>query len=134
MTTRIANTPLLSLALDRSTMVPLQMQIYDQIRDAILSGRLAPGTGLPATRTLATELGLSRNTILGAFDRLLAEGYVEGKPGSGTHVSNILPDDLLSTRGRTASQSRSSAPAGKTSQLSKMLTKGHYRRRHSAAG
>lgn len=56
---------LLALALDRSSSVTLQSQLFDQVRDAILSGRLAPGTRLPATRTLATELSVSRNTEIG---------------------------------------------------------------------
>jgi len=66
---------------------------------AILDGRLRPGSRLPATRDLARAYGLSRATIVAAFDQLKAEGYVEGKAGSGTYVSQVLPDQLLAVRG-----------------------------------
>ncbi len=90
--------PLLAVAIDKASTIALQIQIFDQIRDAILSGRLAPGTRLPASRTLATELKVSRNTVLAAFERLYAEGYTEGMIGSGTRVSKVLPEELLSAR------------------------------------
>jgi GntR family transcriptional regulator/MocR family aminotransferase len=73
-------------------------QLYDGIRSAILSGRLGAGMKVPATRMLAGELSVSRNTILNAFDQLLAEGYLVGRLGSGTYVAPTLPDDLLQTR------------------------------------
>jgi GntR family transcriptional regulator/MocR family aminotransferase len=78
--------PFTSLQLDRDSGVPLQRQLYNEIRAAILGGRLSRGARLPSTRSLACDLGLSRNTIAGAFDQLLAEGYIEGKVGSGTYV------------------------------------------------
>ena len=61
----------------------------------ILDGRLRPGSRLPATRDLARQYGLSRGTIVSAFNELKAQGYVEGSVGSGTFVSATLPDDLL---------------------------------------
>ncbi|WP_340116273.1 PLP-dependent aminotransferase family protein [Pelagibius sp. 7325] len=88
-------TPLLSLALDRASPVPLQQQLYDQVREVILAGGLAPGTRLPSSRALAGELACSRNTVVSAFDQLLSEGYLEGHAGSGTFVSRVLPEDLL---------------------------------------
>ena len=54
----------------------LQRQLYRALRAAILSGHLAGGTRLPSTRTLAREVGVSRNTVLQACERLIAEGYV----------------------------------------------------------
>jgi GntR family transcriptional regulator/MocR family aminotransferase len=54
---------------------------------------------LPATRDLAAEYGLSRGTIVTAFEELKAEGYLEGSVGSGTYVSKVLPEDLLTMRG-----------------------------------
>jgi len=63
--------------------------------DAVLGGRLPPGARLPSTRSLSADLGVSRNTAAGAFDQLLAEGYLEGKVGSGTYVARSLPEDLL---------------------------------------
>ena len=82
-------------ALDRSSATALHRQLYNQLRDAILSGRLSAGTRLPSTRELAHELGLARNTVLNAFDQLYAEGYLARRVGDGTYVSKELPDDLL---------------------------------------
>jgi len=69
--------------------------LYQELRSAILEGRLQPGSRLPATRDLAQTYGLSRPTIVTAFEQLKAEGYVEGKAGSGTYVSQVLPEQLL---------------------------------------
>ena len=65
------------------------------LRSAILEGRLRPGTRLPATRDLARAYGLSRGTIVAAFEHMKAEGYVTGRLGSGTYVNTVLPDTLL---------------------------------------
>ena len=85
----------LSLAVDRSSNVPLHRQIYDGIRGAILDGLLSPGRRVPSTRSLAVDLAVSRLPVLAAYDQLLHEGYLEGRVGSGTYVSAALPDDLL---------------------------------------
>ncbi len=87
--------PNAAIALDRSSSTALYRQLYDQIREAILSGRLSPGTRLPSTRELANELDLARNTVLNAFEQLYAESYLERRVGDGTYVSAQLPDDLL---------------------------------------
>src|ERR1700690_3618567 len=68
---------------------------YDELRSAILEGRIAPGARLPASRDLAREYKLARATVVTAFEQLKSEGYVEGKVGAGTYVSQVLPDDLL---------------------------------------
>ena len=65
----------------------LSRQIYEQIRDAILAGRLRPGDQLPPTRTLASSVGVSRNTVAAAFDHLTGEGFLVGRTGVGTFVS-----------------------------------------------
>src|SRR5437016_824264 len=83
--------PFVPVELDRSSEVPMHRQLYDHLREAILSGRLAGGLRLPATRTLATELGVSRNTVMSAFDQLLAEGYMGGKVGAGTYGGGGVP-------------------------------------------
>jgi len=80
--------------LDARSPTSLWQQLYQQLRDAMISRRLAPGTRLPATRILAEELCCSRNTVLGAFEQLVAEGYLEGRIGSGTYVADILPEDV----------------------------------------
>lgn len=83
------------LPLKRGASTPLHRQIYDGLCRAILDGALRPGQRLPSTRALATELHVSRLPVLTAYDQLLHEGYLEGRPGSGTFVSAALPDDLL---------------------------------------
>ncbi|MFT6583503.1 MAG: GntR family transcriptional regulator/MocR family aminotransferase [Alphaproteobacteria bacterium] len=89
---------LASIAVDPSAPTPLYRQLYFNMRDAILEGRLKPGARLPATRPFATDLAVSRNTVVTAFDQLLAEGYIEGRTGAGTYVSRMLPEDLLVAR------------------------------------
>lgn len=78
--------------------VPLYKQIYGSIRDSILGGELESQTRLPASRTLADQLGISRMTVVNAYDQLLAEGYLEGKHGSGTYVAAHLPEEFLRVR------------------------------------
>ena len=68
----------------------LSGQIYRQLRAGILEGRLAGGTRLPSTRDLATQLGVSRKTTLDVFERLLSEGYLSARAGSGTFVADGL--------------------------------------------
>jgi GntR family transcriptional regulator/MocR family aminotransferase len=65
-------------------------QIYGQVRDAILDGRLRLGQALPPSRELASRLAVSRNTVGVAYDRLAAEGYISGRVGAGTFVSARL--------------------------------------------
>jgi GntR family transcriptional regulator/MocR family aminotransferase len=101
------------LALDRSGDVPLHRQIYDSFRRAILNGRLRPGQKLPSTRALASDLDVSRQPVLTAYEQLLHEGYLDGRHGSGTFVSAAIPDDLLQTRappGRSAAASTGQTP------------------------
>ncbi|MDX1401054.1 MAG: PLP-dependent aminotransferase family protein [Kiloniellales bacterium] len=89
---------LLPLSLEKAGKLPLQRQLFDQLREIILSGRVKPGERFPSTRSLAQELGCSRNTVIAAYDQLYAEGYLEGESGSGTYVSAILPEELLRPR------------------------------------
>ena len=98
--TATARAPLVALHLDRALPLPLHRQLYDQVREIILSGRLAPGARLPSSRALTRDLAVSRNTVVTAFEQLLSEGYIEGRVGSGTYVSNVLPDALLAARHR----------------------------------
>ncbi|GAB4382678.1 MAG: PLP-dependent aminotransferase family protein [Elainellaceae cyanobacterium] len=85
----------LPIALDSQTSRPLHQQLYDELRLAILSGRLHPRQRLPSTRSLAQSLGISRSTVTQSYDRLLGEGYLESIQGSGTYVCAQLPDELL---------------------------------------
>ena len=67
----------------------LARQLYQALREPILDGRLGSGTRLPASRELATLLGISRNTVTRALDQLYAEGYVAGRVGDGTYVAEL---------------------------------------------
>ncbi len=67
----------------------LAIQLYRQLRERILDGRLRGGARLPASRELAARLGVSRNTVTRAFDQLYAEGYIEGQVGAGTYVVEL---------------------------------------------
>jgi len=92
-----ATSTLLMISLDERDPRPLYRQLYDAIRHAILTGELTTGARLPATRELAQGLGISRSTVMNAFEQLLHEGYIYGRIGSGTYVASTLPDDLLQT-------------------------------------
>jgi GntR family transcriptional regulator / MocR family aminotransferase len=89
----------LHLALDAGR-GSLSRQIYDQIRDAILEGRLRSGDRIPSTRELARTLGISRNTASAAIDHLCGEGFLVGRTGVGTFVS--APSSAGRRRGRPA--------------------------------
>ncbi|MBI2256561.1 MAG: PLP-dependent aminotransferase family protein [Proteobacteria bacterium] len=96
---------LLDVTLDENSEEPLFRQLYNELRQAILTGRLHPGDRLPASRSLAGELAISRNTVLGAFEQLLSEGYLVMRGGSGTYVAGDLPDltpERMAPRGSTA--------------------------------
>ncbi|WP_165423262.1 PLP-dependent aminotransferase family protein [Ktedonosporobacter rubrisoli] len=80
----------LPITLDRTKKTSLEEQLLCQVRQAILLGQLSAGMRLPSTRSLAASLGISRTTTFAVYDRLLAEGYLSGKPGSGTFVSSDL--------------------------------------------
>ena len=70
---------------------PLFRRLYRDLRQAILDGRLGAGVRLPATRLAARELGLSRNTVLGAYEQLVSEGFLEMRARSGAFVARDLP-------------------------------------------
>jgi len=74
---------------------PLHRQLYRALRRAILDGAFPAGARLPASRVLAGDLALARNTVLQAFEQLLDEGYVAARTGSGTYVADSLPDDRV---------------------------------------
>ncbi|MEU6591251.1 PLP-dependent aminotransferase family protein [Streptomyces sp. NPDC046881] len=65
--------------------------LTDALRDAVRSGRLAPGTRLPSSRSLAADLGLARNTVAEAYADLVAEGWLTARQGSGTRVAAGAP-------------------------------------------
>src|ERR1700677_3100741 len=79
----------------RKEKMPAVRWLYAALRAGILAGCLRPGSRLPATRDLATQYGLSRGTVVSAFEELKSEGYLHGSRGSGTYVSRVLPENLL---------------------------------------
>src|SRR5690349_18271447 len=90
MVKRAGGALLLAVRIDPSSARPLSAQLYMELRDLILSAGFAPHDRLPATRTLATQLRLSRTTVIEAYDRLTAEGLIESRVGAGTFVSRAL--------------------------------------------
>ena len=85
--------PFPALAIDPDAGRPLHRQIYFALREAILEGRLKPGARLPASRALAGDLGVSRNTVMSAFEQLRAEGYIDGRVGAGSFITRHLPEE-----------------------------------------
>jgi len=75
--------------------MPLHRQVYEQIRTAVLTGRVRSHQKLPASRQLAQSLGISRTTVVQSYDQLISEGYLETKRGAGTFVCAQVPDALL---------------------------------------
>ena len=76
------------ILLDQASGEPLYEQISRQIAQAIRQGKLGRGARLPSTRTMAHMLGVSRNTVLIAYETLAAEDLIRSERGSGAHVNN----------------------------------------------
>lgn len=81
-------------------------QIYRQIREAIMDGRLRPGQALPPSRELHRHLHVSRNTVSTAYERLTSEGFLVTRTGSGTYVSDAVPPAAARSRRPTGSALR----------------------------
>ena len=77
----------LPVAADRHAPLPLTSQIAAQLREALTGGQLAAGERLPSSRALAAALGVSRTVVTAAYTQLFAEGWLEGRHGSGTYVA-----------------------------------------------
>lgn len=98
----------------QSAGTPWNRRLYEILKAAIAGGELTPGAALPASRDLAEELGVSRNTVTHAYDQLRAEGYVRSRVGSGTYVSERTPESYLST-GRAKRAPRKAAVVARLS-------------------
>ncbi len=118
MAARAKNAYLASLSLDPGDKQPLHRQLFMALREAILDGRIKPGIRLPSSRILAADLSVSRNTVLTAFDQLMAEGYITSKIGAGSYVSDQLPDDFLEQKKKE--REAASPPRERAVPLSKM--------------
>ncbi|OAE51853.1 PLP-dependent aminotransferase family protein [Achromobacter mucicolens] len=86
----------------------MNKRLYRGIREAILDGSIAADSRLPATRDLAAELGIARNTVVHVYSQLLAEGYTRSRQGNGTFVNASVPDSYLAS-GRRARQAHEAA-------------------------
>ena len=82
-----APSPLPPFAIDPAAGQPRHRQLYGFLRRTILEGPLEPGASLPSQRTLARLLGVSRNTVLYAYEKLRWEGLIAARTGSGTRVA-----------------------------------------------
>ena len=87
----------IALHLDPKSTISLQMQIYEQLATLIRKGGLKTGGVLPSSRDLSTQLGVSRNTVSEAYEKLVADGYINTAPKRGTFVSKTMPEDAMST-------------------------------------
>jgi GntR family transcriptional regulator / MocR family aminotransferase len=81
----------LLILLDKTRRETLTDQLVEQIREAIRKGRIARGVRLPSSRNLADQLGISRNTVVRAYESLILESYVEARPASGVFVATEPP-------------------------------------------
>jgi GntR family transcriptional regulator/MocR family aminotransferase len=99
------------LAADRDRVTPLTAQIVAQLRGALADGQLTAGERLPSTRALAVSLGVSRTVVTTAYAQLFAEGWLEGRHGSGTYVApgasgSEIDGDGVGVRGRAGAGTR----------------------------
>ncbi|HEX6750840.1 MAG TPA: PLP-dependent aminotransferase family protein [Longimicrobium sp.] len=108
----MAEAPSLLIPIAPDAREPLQEQIYRGLRDAILTGRLAPGARLPSTRTLAADLEVARNTVVPVYEQLRAEGLIAGRAGGGTRVVAVLPDAFLRVYGTDGHRTGARRPNG----------------------
>jgi GntR family transcriptional regulator/MocR family aminotransferase len=82
----------IQLAIDRSRAESLALQIVRQVQEAIATGHVARGSRLPSTRSLARRLGVSRNTVLAAYEELTARGLLRSRRGAGIYVDGAVGD------------------------------------------
>ncbi len=85
----------LVISLDRTSNIPMYRQLVEELRHAVLQGRLKPNQKLPPSRVLAKSLEISRATVTSCYEQLLSEGYFEARSGSGTFVCSQLLDRYL---------------------------------------
>jgi GntR family transcriptional regulator / MocR family aminotransferase len=101
---------LAGISLDRADREPLHRQLAGELKRLILAQTIAPGARLPSSRIYAEELGVSRATVVAAIDELIAEGYAEGRHGSGVFVAPDLPDHVLRAAEQAAPLAESVLP------------------------
>jgi GntR family transcriptional regulator/MocR family aminotransferase len=85
----------IAIHLDSANSATLQTQIFEQMVALIHGGQLKPGGVLPSSRELSRQLGVSRNTVSEAYDRLASEGFIHTAPARGTFVRSATPEDAM---------------------------------------
>ncbi|MFL9863389.1 PLP-dependent aminotransferase family protein [Paraburkholderia fungorum] len=90
-----AQTPALTIEIDRQQLLPIYLQICERFRTAITAGHLRPGDRVPALRSLATQLNTARGTVELAYTILVDEGYLQMRGAAGTFVSPSLPTPVM---------------------------------------
>lgn len=99
----------INIEIDRDK--PFQMQIFEQLRSLIIAGGIKRGYRLPSSRDLSIQLGVSRNTVKGAYEKLSDEGYIESRTGSGTFVCSVLPERSMIINNENKQSSNVSGPS-----------------------
>ena len=97
MTRHTGGALLSTLKVDRHSRMPLYRQLEEIIRKAIQRGDISTGQRLPASRQLASDLGISRLTVKNVYEQLVTENYLVSRPGAGTYVAEIGSSELLPT-------------------------------------
>ncbi|WP_353474200.1 PLP-dependent aminotransferase family protein [Salipiger sp. H15] len=111
---------LLDFTVDKSDEKPIYWQIYTIICNAILERRIESGAPLPSTRSLADQLGVSRTSVVDAFEILAAEGYVETRHGSGTYVAQLSELNLVSAERPTIGAQDTAGRKGDSGRLQRL--------------
>ena len=111
------------LSIERKRGAPLQTQLYQGIRKAVLQGRLQAGDRIPSTREVADFYGISRTTSRLVYEQLIDEGYLEGQRGAGTRISKKLPDVIELLPARERKKVDRPSPAGNLSKRGILLGK-----------
>jgi GntR family transcriptional regulator/MocR family aminotransferase len=117
MVKRAGGALLQSIEIDRASSRPISSQLSAALRQLVLGGSLRAGERLPASRTLASDLGIARTTVIESFEQLASEGLVESRVGAGTYVSRALSGERPVAAGR-ADPPDAAAPA----RLARMMT------------
>ena len=102
---------------------PVNRQIYQVIREAILSLSLPVGLQLPSSRYLAAELGMARNTVSYAYEQLIAEGYLETRAGAGTFVADTVPYQIACGENATPSPEHERDPIGLSARGAQLMSR-----------
>jgi GntR family transcriptional regulator/MocR family aminotransferase len=118
---RVPTSFLPPITLDVGSAVPMYQQLSEWFRRAIIEGRLRPGQRIPSSRNLAEELRISRIPVLGAYEQLCAEGYLEAFTGAGTCVARSLADARAKKTAGGSQRPNSSARSRGLSERGKLL-------------